>query len=124
MLAEQDIKSRVWDEALNAKYGWMMGGSLYMEVGGGWRFVIEDLLKSIDLVLSDDDRDWFRISQIKEKYGSLSVYHNGEANVERLVNKAGSASVITCDVCAGQGRPQRSSGWIVTRCRKHLEYRG
>jgi hypothetical protein len=102
----------------------MAGGWLAFEVLGGWRFIMRDLLERIDATLrTDEERESFYISQVKEKYGTLAVYHNGDARIESLVDAAEAASRITCDVCGGRGRLQ-GRGWLSVRCTAHENWTG
>ncbi|MBJ6125426.1 hypothetical protein [Microvirga splendida] len=125
MLNAEQVKDDSWREELNHKYGWMAGRhGLSFEHGGGWRFLIGDLLQRIGATLSDEEKLDFQVTQIKEKFGTLRCYvFNGNDRIHALVDAAESASEITCDVCAGRGR-LRNSGWISVRCDEHVDYRG
>ena len=79
MLNETEIKSRDWHDSLNETYGWTSAGGAILSASSGWRFIIEDMLRGLDAKLKRDERESFHISQIKEKYASISVLHNGPA---------------------------------------------
>jgi len=125
MLTNEEIGDSSWREELNRRFGWMGGEhGLWFECLGGWRFILKDTLERIDATLTDpEDREAFRISQIKEKWGELRVGHCGDERIDRIVQAAEAASHITCDVCAGRGRVQ-GKGWLMTRCQAHEEWRG
>lgn len=125
MLSADQIKDGSWRDELNAKYGWMGGRhGLSFESGGGWRFLLGDLLQRISATLSDEEKQEFQISQIKEKFGTLRVHTYAESDrIDMLVDAAERASEITCDVCGGRGR-LRNSGWIYVRCDEHVDYKG
>ncbi len=62
--------------------------------------------------------------QIKEKFGGLRFYTNGEDDVvSALISMAESMSYRTCETCGSPGR-SRNSGWIRTLCDKHAEEQG
>lgn len=123
MLNEAQIKDRGWESDLNNKFGWMGGGYLSFECSGGWRFLLGDLLRRIDLALEGEERESFQVSQIKEKFGTLRFYHNGGERIERLVETAEKLSETTCDVCGSGGRLQ-GKGWVSVRCQAHEDWRG
>lgn len=62
----------------------------------------------------------YRITQIKEKYGSLRWYSNGSPNgcEYPIINKYEALSKRTCIVC---GKPAKyiSTGWISPYCEEH-----
>ena len=98
----------------------MFGGHAHFECLGGWRYILRDLFERIDVTLTrDEEREGFRISQVKEKYGPLRCYTNGDARVNALVEVAVRLSGITCDVCGGRGWTQ-GMGWLATRCDAHV----
>lgn len=110
-----------WRERLSGLYGHLGGesGHLTFECAGGWRHLLEDLLRDIDATLSTEDREVFQVSQIKEKYGTLRFYtHAFSDDVERLVEVAERRSAMTCEVCGEPGRVQ-GKGWVSCRCTQH-----
>lgn len=125
MLNADQIKDSTWRDELNERFGWMGGRhGLSFECGGGWRFLLGDLLQRIAATLSDEEKQEFQISQIKEKFGTLRFYtYGGSDRIDALVESAERASEITCDVCAGRGRI-RNSGWVSVRCDEHVDYKG
>lgn len=64
----------------------------------------------------------FRLSQIKEKFGRLRVYHNrevGEAGqqVERIIASAEKVSGTICEYCgAPSAKMDDSKTWLKTLC--------
>lgn len=124
MLNAEQVKDDSWREELNHKFGWM--GSrhgLSFECSGGWRFLLGDLLQRIAATLTNEEKQDFQVTQVKEKFGTLRFYtYAGNERVDALVESAEHASEITCDVCAGRGR-LRNSGWVSVRCDEHVDYR-
>jgi hypothetical protein len=121
MLSEEAIRDEGWRDALMERHGWMFGGWGYLEVKGGWRHVIADMLQRIESTLvTEEERQGFYVSTIKEKWGTMSVsVHNGDDRIDAIVDAAERASGMTCDVCGGWGR-RGGKGWIVTRCSRHM----
>ncbi|MEF2554011.1 hypothetical protein VQ042_22160 [Aurantimonas sp. A2-1-M11] len=86
----------------------------------GWVPLVARLLERVDAALASEDRQHFRISQIKEKFGGLRCYHNGGEDIETMVDAADEEAQRTCEVCGAPGR-KRTGGWITVRCDKHAE---
>ena len=124
MLSESQIKDDDWKERLNEKFGWMFGGYGLFEISNGRQFLLEDLLKRIDMSLPKADREGFYISDVKSKWAELRVYHNGPSSVDRLVDEAESMSEISCETCGGRGRKVNVRGWVTVRCARHVDWRG
>lgn len=58
----------------------------------------------------------FRWSQIKEKYGTLRLYHyGGDSFISGVIALASQLSAVTCEVCGMPGRT-RGTGWVRTLC--------
>lgn len=58
----------------------------------------------------------FRFTQIKEKYGTLRLYHcGGDEFISGVIAMAGRMSSFTCEVCGGPGKA-RGRGWVRTLC--------
>jgi hypothetical protein len=85
---------------------------------------VERLLERLEAGIArqpPDQRDRFRIAQIKEKFGRLTVYLASEATPEMLaaLQEAGEASVVTCEVCGDPGRLAERNAWWAARCVAH-----
>lgn len=86
----------------------------------GWRIAFgEQMCEEINqelLTWSDEARENFRITQIKEKYGSLRFYTNYTSeNLHKIINKYEDKSRRICIRC---GKPARwmTRGWISPWC--------
>jgi len=96
-------------------------------VGDGWEDLLQRACRRIRAAVSDDD-GMFRVTTIKEKYGTLRLYWEGaltpaaSAKVEEAVDLAEARSCTTCDVCGERG-VLRSDAWLATRCDDHAEGR-
>jgi hypothetical protein len=67
-----------WQEEIEARYGWMFGKhGFYAECNGGWKGILNDLFEKIDRHVQGEDREYFQITQVKEKYSTLRVYCHG-----------------------------------------------
>ena len=74
--------------------------------------------------LGDYADEWI-IVQVKEKYGSLRIYHSGLPEdiynkVEAVISKYEKISYHTCCVC-GEPATEYSTGWILPYCSKHIK---
>jgi len=86
------------------------------ECADGWLPILEWLFEGFqELVVKDGSADWFRVTHVKEKYGTLRCYHNGGDAYEALVDKAEALSEVTCELCGQQG-VIRDDGWVMVRC--------
>jgi hypothetical protein len=57
--------------------------------------------------------------QVKEKYGTLRFYYDGDDSVvEGLVRMAEAMSATTCEICGDVGKLE-TKGWYKVRCEKH-----
>ena len=78
----------------------------------------------------DEDNSFFRLSQVKEKYGRLEVYTwSCDDFVDGAVSVAENMSLKLCEECGDSGQPnyldengeymEGFAGWIRTRCTAH-----
>lgn len=91
--------------------------------GPGWDGIIAALLEQL---ISIHLPSLFRMRQIKEDYGSLRVYHNGEVGlcgslVELFIAQARHRSVNTCEACEQPGSLADLAGRVFTRCASCLQ---
>lgn len=116
-----------WQKNIDTTYGWMSWSkkSFHFECGMGWKHIIEDTLRRIDLSLTDPDlREDFSISQIKQKYGYLRIYFDGgDASTDVHVNVAEEVSETICELCGRMGSLRNRHGWLSVRCDECLEAR-
>lgn len=89
-------------------------------VPDGWRLAFgEQMCAEIKQALVEEGLlDDYRITQIKEKYGSLRWYSNfSTRKIERIIDKYEELSLRTCIVC-GAPATKLSRGWICPYCDK------
>jgi len=89
------------------------------ECAEGWNDIIENMLEQLQIE-SNNQKEQVVIEQIKEKFGTLRVYHSGlySDNVNQIVRRAELKSAETCEVCGKKGEV-RGGGWIKTLCDEH-----
>ena len=84
----------------------------------GWVPLVARLLARIDSALAPEDRGEFSISQIKEKFAQLRVYHDGGDVIEAMVDEADEEARRTCQIC-GQAGKRRPGRWLAVLCEEH-----
>jgi hypothetical protein len=113
------------DEDLDrlAAHGPMRQGAstIVCECGPGWY----DMLDGVLAFASETElRAGWKVSQLKEKYGGLRIYHTGAPDdVEEMIDAAEHLSEHVCDVCGAPGKKSNGRGWITTRCEEHEDDR-
>jgi hypothetical protein len=100
----------------------------YPTVGDGWRDLLEKACARITQALSLEPGGVVRVSQIKEKFGTLRFYYDTknlsdqtEKAVELSVDLAEARSKCTCEVCGNEGDLYNKDGYVVTLCPDHAE---
>jgi hypothetical protein len=80
----------------------------YPRCEAGWRDLLERACTRIEAALGESCT--FRVLQIKEKFGALRFYWNGEmpdavkGKVEEAIALATARSACTCEICGLEGR--------------------
>jgi len=92
-----------------------------IECGSGWYAIIHELLGLLDDIQQRTGKA-VRISQIKQKYGTLRLHAQAplesiEEDMLELVVEY--ASSITCDVCSEPGVINPNDDWLAARCVLH-----
>ena len=99
-----------------------------IECAKGWNDILENMFKEF---IKENIK--LRISQIKEKYGSLRVYiefpgsMEDYSKAEKIIHKAESDSFKTCELCGKEAKVQNIKGWyscICVRCRMIEKLKG
>jgi hypothetical protein len=136
------------DEALCAKYPKMLmdrhadkrttAMCWGFECGDGWYNLLDALMHNIQSHIDwrarqrayaieqkskkiPDEVPQVVLSQVKEKFGTLSFYYSGgDERIFGMVMLAETISGQTCEWCGNPGKP-RNGGWIRTLCDKHEE---
>ena len=89
----------------------------------GWRQLIDDALVSAERILSDHPSALFRIVQVKEKFGALSIYFREEglpaevsARLRDIMWAANDKSSSVCEICGASARLGKRRGRVSVRC--------
>ena len=92
------------------------------ECGDGWLPLLAKMFEDIDNVLSYQEKENFRFTQIKEKFGGLRAYYEGGNNqVSAIVDKAEQDSYNTCEQCGINKGVKQTKGWVVSLCKKCMK---
>lgn len=100
----------------------------HLGTGIGWYNLIYTLTNCIDRRLEHLNKDGGNrkvvIAQIKEKFGGLRYYADGDVDeqMDGMIDFAESLSYTICEECGAPGK-LRSGGWMRTLCDKHEEER-
>jgi hypothetical protein len=86
------------------------------ECGDGWYDILRAACNRIAAHEEYAGEQTFSFTQVKEKYGTLRLYHcGGDSFCNGVVSMAEAMSAMTCERCGRQGRPN-DRGWISTLC--------
>ena len=89
----------------------------------GWADLVNDTFQAIEAELAGHRKLELRLTQIKEKFGSLRIYFrfsvatDADKNIAALINQAHAQSRITCHLCGRPGSAGAEKGHIEVRCR-------
>ena len=98
------------------------------ECGKGWWPLIEKAAAAIDSFNANHPESPVEVSQIKQKFGGLRIYHyNAPENLRLLIDEAVAASWHTCEKCGSTiGVTTNIEGYRLTlcpACRKEIKPR-
>lgn len=79
-------------------------------VGKGWHGLIDEFYDKYP-------EEW--VNQVKEKYGSLCLYHNGTDDSIDLEFSIRERSSHMCEECGTPCEQSEVRGWTYTLCDKH-----
>lgn len=92
------------------------------DVGDGWFPLIYDLsikLEKLILEIPEEEREHYKASQVKEKFGGLRFYMDHSTDEMRnLIREAEELSFHLCEDCGSVGE-RRGGGWIRVLCDEH-----
>lgn len=109
------------DAELVAKYPLIFGTEhphFGFECGDGWFDLIDNLcsLLMIDSELHPENPVPVAM-QVKEKFGELRFYVDQATDYQyELIDRAGTLSKITCEVCGQPGKLDSKQAWIKCLC--------
>jgi hypothetical protein len=89
-----------------------------IECGKGWYPLIQPVIDYIDDYNKDkDDNNMIRITQVREKYGSLRIYTNMYTpELQELIDKAEIESEKVCEFCGSRKHLGTTLEWYITIC--------
>lgn len=93
-----------------------------IEIKDGWNRLIwrlcELIEKEINKPMNGKLKDFFHITQVKEKFGQLRFYTTGGNQIvfEAIVDAEKRSSEI-CEQCGKKGRLDSRYGWLLTLCK-------
>lgn len=98
------------------------------ECGKGWWPMIEKVASAIDSFNAVHPDSPVEVSQIKQKFGGLRIYHNNAPeDIRLLIDEAVEASWRTCERCGTtEGVTTNLEGYRLTlcpECRKEIKPR-
>lgn len=98
------------------------------ECGKGWWPLIEKVAAAIDSFNAAHPETPVEVSQIKQKFGGLRIYHyNAPEDIRQLIDDAVAISWCTCEKCGSTtGITTNNEGYIQTlcpECRKEIKPR-
>ena len=90
------------------------------ECGKGWWPLIKKVAAAIDSFNAAHPDSPVEVSQIKQKFGGLRIYHyNAPEDIRQLIDHAIEVSCHTCERCgSGEGVTTNIEGFRLTLCTK------
>lgn len=88
------------------------------ECGDGWYWLIDELCASLQWNTDKNNHPQVVASQVKEKFGTLRFYTQGENDMQRgMIILAQEISARVCEECGStENVKQTEGGWIKTLC--------
>lgn len=114
-----------WDKGLtiDGNYGFDFDYTEIDAMPKGWFIAFGmQMVDELNEALGDLAYEYM-ITDIKEKYGTLRWYDNGNTEAGfQVINKYTNLSEVTCIIC-GKPATKISAGWISPYCDKHFDSR-
>ena len=105
-----------WQEELRKKHSLFCPKGWYgFSCGPGWKDLIDRAFAKMKAA------GWSGvIHQVKEKFGTLRMYveGDGEVPISEIIAEAVVESTKTCEGCGAPGVPRNSTYWMHTHCDK------
>ena len=89
-----------------------------IECNDGWYWLLNNTLETIHDYCKWNNIPYPSIIQIKEKYGRLEIYHDGDNMIDGMIWLATHLSTKICEVCGSTENVGHTQGWIYTICEK------
>lgn len=90
------------------------------DCGDGWFDILDELCKKITARCEEMGYTDVRVSQVKEKWGTLRFYMNhADDEIYKYIDEAEAKSENTCEKCGAPGTcALTTNGWYGVRCDK------
>jgi len=93
-----------------------------IETGDGWYWLIDKLCLMLQWDINNNKHSQITASQVKEKYGTLRFYTNGDDGKQRgMIDFAEYLSGYICERCGSIENVSQTEGWISTLCEKCMK---
>lgn len=90
--------------------------------GDGWGWLLDSLCTELQHDIDYNDQPQIVITSVKEKWGNLTIYTQGDTDVQfALIQWAERLSQKICEQCGTVHDIGRTQGWIKTLCRTCAE---
>lgn len=90
-----------------------------IECSDGWNDLLDQLCEKIEIELDNapELKKYFKVNQVKEKFGGLRFYVSG-ANEKILstIDLFEELSYNICERCGNEAKCRKIDGWIYTLC--------
>lgn len=87
-------------------------------IGEGWDKLLYETCVKIQKHCDENNLD-FKFTQVKEKFGMLTLYCQGaDDNIRNIITEAEKKSVSICDICGSENAKLYTNGWLRARCRE------
>ena len=114
-------RSDDWTAPLRARFP--MAESIGIACFKGWQPILTRLFERLEATIEQQPaavRRGFKVKEIKQKFGTLTVYlSKAPPEVQAVLDEAHAASMVTCEVCGAPGRLADRRGWTSVKCDAH-----
>lgn len=89
-----------------------------LETPETWYPILDKLFSEISKIIKEQNITFFRICQVKEKFGELRIYADGETpEIEKLIEEAEKEVSTVCSYCGSNEAVNKCiKGWYQTIC--------
>lgn len=107
-------------DSLKKKYPKILKSEL--SCGNGWYWLLDMLCGQLQWDTDKNDAPQVVTSQVKEKYGGLRFYTNGETDEQSgSIRLAERMSEYICERCGSTESVKQTKGWIISLCPKCMK---
>jgi hypothetical protein len=108
---------------LHLKFAHLFSPAIYIDIPKGWFSLVENTLlkfEKIYLSLPEDQLFNYKISTLKNKFGTLRIYTEQSItpSMSSIFKDAEFLSGLTCEVCSEHAAQKALNGRVYTLCEK------